>query len=66
MLKHIKGMSWLGLLIALVAFTAMACSSDTETIVKEVEVPGETVIVEKEVIKEVDHSYSQKHNYFFL
>ena len=53
MLKHIKGMSWLGLLIALVAFTAMACSSDTETIVKEVEVPGETVIVEKEVIKEV-------------
>ncbi len=51
MLQTVRGKKWLGLAIALVALVALACG--TREVVKEVEVPGETVVVEKEVIREV-------------
>ena len=41
------------LTVVLVSVFAFACGG-TETIVKEVEVPGETVVVEKEVIKTIE------------
>ena len=44
-------MKHLSLLLALVAVAfALACTSE---VVKEVEVPGETVVVEREVVREV-------------
>ena len=46
-----KRMSLIAVLSAIFAIVLAACG--TETVVKEVEVPGETVIVEKEVVKEV-------------
>ena len=48
MKTHLRLVTTLGILV-LIAF-AVAC---TKEVVKEIEVPGETVIVEKEVVKEV-------------
>ncbi len=39
--------------VAMVA-AALACGSEPEVVIKEVEVPGETVVVEKEVVKTVE------------
>ena len=47
---HSRKMRLTGVLLMLAAFAAVAC---TKEVVKEVEVPGETIIVEKEVVKEV-------------
>jgi len=49
MLGQYRSIKWLGLFFVLFAFAAMACSAETVT----VEVPGETIVVEKEVVKEV-------------
>ena len=49
-----RGKKWLGLAIALVAFVALACGTKEVVKTVEVKVPGETVVVEKEVIKEVE------------
>ena len=46
-----KRMSLIAVLSAIFAIVLAACG--TETVIKEVEVPGETIIVEKEVVKEV-------------
>ena len=54
MLQMERGKKWLGLAIALVAFVALACGTKEVVKTVEVEVPGETVVVEKEVIKEVE------------
>ena len=53
MLQTVIGKKWLGLAIALVALVAFACGTREVVKTVEVEVPGETVVVEKEVIKEV-------------
>jgi peptide/nickel transport system substrate-binding protein len=42
-----------GVLLVLAALAALAAVACTTEVVKEVEVPGETIIVEKEVVKEV-------------
>jgi len=48
MLDHRRSIKWLGLSFVLFAFVAMACSAEV------VEVPGETIVVEKEVVKTVE------------
>lgn len=48
-----KGRWLLALAAVAIVAAALACSSEPEVVIKEVEVPGETVVVEKEVIKEV-------------
>ena len=53
MLPMGRGKKWLGLAIALVALVAFACGTKEVVKTVEIEVPGETVVVEKEVIKEV-------------
>ena len=53
MLQTVSGKKWLGLAIALVAFVAFACGTREVVKTVEVEVPGETVVVKEEVIKEV-------------
>ena len=47
MVKHLR------LLFALLAVLSLASAACTSEVVKEIEVPGETVVVEKEVVKEV-------------
>ena len=47
MLHHLRTMKWLGLSLVLIVLTAVACGADP------IEVAGETIIVEKEVVKEV-------------
>ena len=54
MLEMVRSKKWLGLAIALVALVAFACGTKEVVKTVEVEVPGETVVVEKEVIKEVE------------
>ena len=54
MLQTVGGNKWLGLAIALVAFVALACGTKEVVKTVEIKVPGETVVVEKEVIKEVE------------
>ena len=53
MLETVRGKKWLGLAIALVALVAFACGTKEVVKTVEIKVPGETVVVEKEVIKEV-------------
>ena len=48
-----KGRWLLALAAVAIVAAALACSSEPEVVIKEVEVPGETVVVEKEIIKEV-------------
>lgn len=49
MLDHRRTMKWFGLSLVLIVLTAVACTADPEVI----EVQGETIVVEKEVVKEV-------------
>jgi len=45
---------WLGAVaLAIIALVAAACGKETVTVIEKVEVPGETIIVEKEIVKEV-------------
>ena len=53
MLQSVRSKKWLGLAIALVAFVALACGTREVVKTVEVEVPGETIVVKEEVIKEV-------------
>ena len=50
-LRSFKLLSGIG---AILVFALVLACTTTETVVKEVEVPGETVVVEKEVVKEVE------------
>ena len=51
---HSRKMRLVGVLFVLAALAALAAVACTKEVVKEVEVPGETIIVEKEVVKEVE------------
>ncbi len=48
-----KGRWLLALAAVAIVAAALACGGEPEVVIKEVQVPGETVVVEKEVIKEV-------------
>jgi hypothetical protein len=54
MLDQHRTIKLLGLFFVLFAFAAMACSAETVTETVTVEVPGETIVVEKEVVKTVE------------